>query len=126
MVGKQKERPGHTPKPNSHSATNHDGELCVPDSDTSIVVPYSATPMCQLADALSFGHVGACLPTIWYVPVHLSPYHRRIDPSERSHRAAYCAAALPGKAVCSIYQFSIAPIGEMAPGVPCKVLNKII
>ena len=36
------------------------------------------------------------------------------------------AAALPGKAVCSIYQFSIAPIGEMAPGVPCKALNKII
>ena len=30
------------------------------------------------------------------------------------------AAALPGKAVCSNYQFSIAPIGEMAPGVPCK------
>ena len=36
------------------------------------------------------------------------------------------AAALPGKAVCSIYQFSIAPIGEMAPGVPCKAFNKII
>ena len=36
------------------------------------------------------------------------------------------AAALPGKAVCSIYQFSIAPIGEMAPGLPCKALNKII
>ena len=33
---------------------------------------------------------GACLPTIWYVPVHLLPYHRGIDPSERSHRAAYC------------------------------------
>ena len=89
MVGKQKERPVATrPKPNSHSATNHDGELCVPDSDTGIVVPYSALPMCQLADALRFGHVGACLPTIWYVPVHL--YHRGIDPSERSHRAAYC------------------------------------
>jgi len=55
-----------------------------------IVVPYSAAPMCQLADALRFGHVGACLPTIWYVPVHLLPYHRGIDPSERSHRAAYC------------------------------------
>ena len=26
----------HTPKPNSHSATNNDGELCVPDSDTSM------------------------------------------------------------------------------------------
>ena len=36
------------------------------------------------------------------------------------------AAALPDKAVCIIYQFSIAPIGEMAPGVPCKALNKII
>ena len=36
------------------------------------------------------------------------------------------AAALPGKAVCNIYQFSIAPIGEMASGVPCKALNKII
>ena len=36
------------------------------------------------------------------------------------------AAALPGKAVCSIYQFSIAPIGEMAPGVPYKALTKII
>ena len=33
---------------------------------------------------------------------------------------------LPGEAVCSIYQFRIAPIGEMAPGVPCKALNKII
>ena len=56
------------------------------------VVPYSAEPMCQLADALHFGHVGACLPTIWYVPVHVLPYHhdRGIDPSERSHRAAYC------------------------------------
>ena len=80
----------HTPKPNSHSATNHDGELCVPHSDTSIVVPYSAAPMCQLADALRFGHAGACLHTIWCVPVHLLPYHRGIDPSERSHRAAYC------------------------------------
>ena len=33
---------------------------------------------------------GACLPTTWYVPVHHLPYHRGIDPSERSHRAAYC------------------------------------
>ena len=81
----------HTPKPNSHSATNHDGEPCVPDSDTSVVVPCSAAPMCQLADALRFDHhVGACLPTIWYVLVHLLPYHRGIDPSERSHRATYC------------------------------------
>ena len=55
-----------------------------------IVVPYSAAPMCQLADALRFGHVGACLPTIRYVPVHILPYHRGIDPSERSHQAAYC------------------------------------
>ena len=56
-----------------------------------IVVPYSTAPMCQSADALRFGHyVGACLPTLWYVPVHLLPYHRGIDPSERSHRAAYC------------------------------------
>ena len=29
-----------------------------------IVVPYTATPMRQLADALRFGHVGTCLPTI--------------------------------------------------------------
>ena len=36
------------------------------------------------------------------------------------------AAALPGKAVCSIHQCGIAPIGEMAPGVPCKALNKLI
>ena len=36
------------------------------------------------------------------------------------------AAALPGKAVCIIYQFSIAPIGEMAPGVPCKALRIIV
>ena len=40
--------------------------FCVPDSDTSIVVPYSAAPMCQLADALRFGHVGACLPCLLY------------------------------------------------------------
>ena len=33
------------------------------------------------------------------------------------------AAALPGK-VCSLTQFTIAPIGEMAPGVPCKALIK--
>ena len=39
------------------------------------VVPYSAAPMCQLADALRFGHVGACLPTIWYVPVPVSYTH---------------------------------------------------
>ena len=38
----------------------------------------------------AFGHVRARLPNIWYVPVHLLPYHRGIDPSERSHRAAYC------------------------------------
>ena len=55
-----------------------------------IAVPYSAALMCQLVDALRLGHVGACLPTIWYVPVHLLPYHRGIDPSETSHRAAYC------------------------------------
>ena len=56
-----------------------------------IIGPYSAAPMCQLlAHALRFGHVGACLPTIWYVPVHLLSFHRGIDPSERSHRAAYC------------------------------------
>ena len=43
--------------------------------------------MCQLADALRFGHVGACLPTIWYVPVHILPCNRgKFDPSERSHR----------------------------------------
>ena len=46
--------------------------------------------MCQLADALRFGHVGAFLPTICYVPVHILPYHRGIDPSERSHRDACC------------------------------------
>ena len=129
MVGKQKERPVATrPKPNSHSATNHDGELCAPDSDTSIVVPYSAAPMCQLADALRFGHVGACLFTyhmvctstsftvpLWYRPI-----------GEIAPGCLLSAAALPGTAVCSIYQFSIAPIGEMAPGVPCKALNKII
>ena len=129
MVGNKKNVLSPHAKPNSHSATNHDGELCVPDSDTSIVVPYSAAPMCQFADALRFGHVRACLPTIWYVPVHILPYHRGIDPSERSQRAAYCLQqrclvrpCVPG----SIYQFSIAPIGEMAPGVPCKALNKII
>ena len=31
------------------------------------------------------------------------------------------AAALPGKAVRSIYQFSIAPTGEMAPGIIAPV-----
>ena len=89
-----------------------------------IVVPYSAAPMCQWADALRFSHVGACLPTIWYVPVHLLPYHRGIDPSERSHWAAYCPPQRCLVRACSIYQFSIAPIGEMAPGVPCKALNR--
>ena len=64
-----------------------------------IVVPYSAAPMCQLAHALRFGHVGACLPTIWYVPVHLLPYRRGIDPSERSQGCLLSAVALPGKAV---------------------------
>ena len=86
--------------------------------------------MCQLADALRFGHVGAFLPTICYVPVHILPYHRGIDPSERSDRAAYClqqrCLVRPCVVLRSIYQFSIAPIGEMAPGVPCKALNKII
>ena len=73
------------------------------------------------------GHVGACLPTIWYVSVHILPYHRGIDPSQRSHRAAYCLQQrCLVKAVCSIYQCSIAPIREMAPGVPCKALNKVI
>ena len=80
--------------------------------------------MCQLADALRFDHhVGACLPTIWYVLVHLLPYHRGIDPSERSQRAAYCQQQ---RCVCSIYQVSIAPIGEIAQGVPYKALNNII
>ena len=67
-----------------------------------IVVPYSAAPMCQLADALRFGHLGACLPTIWYVPVHLLRY-RPIG--EIAPGCLLPAAALPGKAVCSIYQF---------------------
>ena len=92
-----------------------------------IVVPYSAAPMCQLVDALRFGHVGACLPTIWHVPVHLLPYHRGTDPSERSHRAAYCLQQRCLVRLCVVfYQFSITPIREMAPGVPCKALNKII
>ena len=55
-----------------------------------IVVPYSAAPMCQVADALRFGHVDACVPPVWYVPVYRLPYHGGIDPSERSHLAAYC------------------------------------
>ena len=68
-----------------------DGALCrlVFSVYCGIDVPYSAVPMCQLADALRFGHVGAFLSTIWYVPVHLLPYRRGIDPSERSYWAAY-------------------------------------
>ena len=35
------------------------------------------------------------------------------------------AAALPGKAVCSIYQFCIAPIGVMAPVCANKYKEEI-
>ena len=91
-----------------------------------IVVPYSAAPMCQLADALRSGHVGACLPTIWYVPVRFLPYHRGIDPSERSHRAAYCLQQRCLVRPCVVFTNSASHPSERFPGVPCKAFNKII
>ena len=59
-----------------------------------------------------------CTSTSFTVP----SWYRRIG--EIAPGCLLSAAALPSKAVCSIYQFSIAPIGEIAPGVPYKALNK--
>ena len=89
-----------------------------------VVVPYSAAPMCQMAGATFwsfrcvFTYHMSCTSTSVTVPSWYRPI------GEIAPGCLLSAAALPGKAVCSIYQFSIAPMGEMAPGVPCKAWNK--
>ena len=61
-----------------------------------------------------------CTSTSFTVPLWYRPI------GEIARGCILSTAALPGKAVCSIYQFRIALIGEMAPGVPRNALNKII
>ena len=90
-----------------------------------IVVPYSAAPMFGRCTAFwscrcVFTYHMVCTSTSFTVPLWYRPI------GEIARGCILSTAALPGKAVCSIYQFRIALIGEMAPGVPRNALNKII
>ena len=92
MVGKQKEHPVATPQNQTRIRPPTTTASVVYQTPISLLLyriqPHRCAnwPMyCVLVI-----HVGACLPTIWYVPVHFLLYLRGIDPSERSHRAAYC------------------------------------
>ena len=60
-------------------------------------------------------YVMVCTSTSFTVPSWYRPI------GEIAPGCLLSAAALPGKAVRSIYQFSIAPTGEMAPGIIAPV-----
>ena len=82
-------------------------------TDVPIVGPRTAFWSCRCV----FTYHMVCTGTSFIVPSWYRPI------GEIAPGCLLSAAALPGK-VCSLTQFTIAPIGEMAPGVPCKALIK--